>query len=51
MIYTQENLLPKTADYTMFLTKAVYKFKIDFEEARNKYGKFTYRQWKELLNK
>lgn len=43
------DLLPTCTEYAYFLDKAVEKLKISIEEARNKYGLFTYGQWKELL--
>ena len=35
--------------YKKFLDEAVLKFKISIEEARKKYGLYTYGQWQELL--
>lgn len=56
-VYTQyhkfeaakRDLLPTCNEYAHFLDKAVEKLKITRDEARNKYGLFTYGQWKELL--
>jgi len=41
--------LPSCTEYSYFLDTAVNKLKISRDEARNKYGLFTYGQWKELL--
>jgi hypothetical protein len=41
--------LPTCQDYANFLQLAVMKFKISTEQARKKYGLFTYEQWKEVL--
>jgi len=48
---TIDNMLPKIMDYTNFLNKAIEKFNISIEEARTKYGRYTYKQWEELLIK
>jgi len=45
----RKDLLPTCTDYSFFLDKAVEKLKITKDEARDKYGKFTYGQWKDLL--
>lgn len=45
-----ENLLPNIQDYRHFLESAVKKFNIDINTARNLYGKYTYKQWIQLLN-
>jgi hypothetical protein len=44
-----ENLLPTALDYGVFLQQAASKFNISVNEARGKYGLFTYQQWDELL--
>jgi hypothetical protein len=45
----RKDLLPTVADYTHYLDKATEKLKISRDEARNKYGLYTYFQWSELL--
>jgi hypothetical protein len=45
------NVLPKVEDYRILLHKAVEMFNISFENARMKYGKFTYQDWENLLTK
>ena len=42
--------LPTVSDYRNFLEKAVNKFNLTINQARNLYGNFTYKQWNELLN-
>lgn len=44
-----KNILPTCYDYKKFLNEVVLKFKISIEEARKKYGLYTYGQWQELL--
>jgi hypothetical protein len=44
------NVLPTVSDYTNYLNKVVNKFNISINEARNRYGKLTYKQWNNLLN-
>lgn len=41
--------IPTCNDYSNFLVKASIKFKISINEARTKYGLFTYNQWINLL--
>lgn len=45
----KKDLLPTVTEYSYFLDKATDKFKITKDEARTKYGLYTYGQWKELL--
>jgi hypothetical protein len=45
------NALPNCEDYRILLHKAVKTFNISFENARMKYGKFTYQDWENLLTK
>ncbi len=45
----KKDFLPTISEYSHFLDKAVEKLKITRDEARDKYGKFTHGQWKELL--
>jgi hypothetical protein len=45
----KKDFLPTISEYSFFLDKAQEKFKITRNEARDKYGKFTHGQWKELL--
>lgn len=45
----KKNYLPTISEYSYFLDKAESQLKISRDEARDKYGKFTYGQWKELL--
>jgi hypothetical protein len=45
----KKDLLPTCNEYNYFLDKAEEKLKISKDEARDKYGLFTYGQWKELL--
>lgn len=44
------NSLPTCLDYSNFLDRAMNRFKITRDEARHKYGQFTYDQWNKLLN-
>ena len=46
---TKSDCLPTCTDYAHFLDAAIEKLKISRDEARAKYGQYTYRQWKELL--
>jgi|688.fasta_scaffold37842_15 hypothetical protein len=46
-----QDSLPTVADYRILLHKAVETFNISFENARMKYGKFTYQDWENLLTK
>ena len=43
------NVLPNCEDYRILLHKSVEKFNISFENARMKYGSYTYQQWENLL--
>lgn len=43
------NVYPLINHYNDFLQKAINKFGITLNEARTKYGLFTYNQWNELL--
>lgn len=45
------DILPTCNDYALFLRKASIKFNISIDACRNLYGKYTYRQWNNLLNK
>lgn len=45
----KKDFLPTITEYSYFLDKAESKFNITRNEARDKYGKFTHGQWKELL--
>jgi hypothetical protein len=45
------NTLPNCEDYRTLLHKAVEKFHISFENARMKYGRFTYQNWENLFNR
>ena len=45
----KKDFLPTCNEYSFFLSKAVSKFNINTNEARNKFGTFTHGQWKELL--
>lgn len=42
-------MLPTISEYSSFLDRAMNKFNISRDEARNKYGKYTEEQWRELL--
>jgi len=42
--------LPTITAYCLYLDKAMEKFSISRNEARNKYGLFTCEQWETLLN-
>jgi len=44
-----KNKLPSCLDYDIFLNKAASKFNISTNEARDKYGLYTYEQWQKLL--
>lgn len=46
--YTKDTI-PSVEDYRILLHKAVEKFNISFDKARESYGRFTYEQWNELL--
>ena len=46
-----KNKLPSCLDYDIFLNKAASKFNISTNEARDKYGLYTYEQWQKLLKK
>ena len=49
-MYRKElNTIPTSMDYSNYLYRAVAKFNIDVNQARNKYGTFTYKEWEELL--
>lgn len=43
------DFLPTVSDYGKLLCIACDKFKIDMNEARSKYGLYTWKQWDELL--
>ena len=43
------NFLPTCTEYASFLDRAVEELKISIDEARNKYGNFSKKQWKKLL--
>lgn len=42
--------LPPCSAYGSFLSAAMTKFNLSIDEARSKYGQFTYGEWKTLLN-
>jgi hypothetical protein len=46
----ESNTLPTSKVYGENLYKAIQKFGISESEARSKYGKYTIKQWDELLN-
>lgn len=46
---SKADYLPTVTEYSHFLDEAVKRLKISRDEARSKYGQFTYKQWKELL--
>jgi len=48
-LWLGSDILPTCEDYKRYLDEAVKQLKISREEARSKYGKFTYKQWKQLL--
>jgi hypothetical protein len=49
-IYRKElNTIPSSMDYSTYLYRAVSKFSIDVNQARNKYGTFTYKEWEDVL--
>jgi hypothetical protein len=50
MIRTNYNTLPPILVYTSFVKKASEKFKLSEDECRKKFGTFTIREWKKLLN-
>lgn len=45
----KKDFLPTISEYSFFLDKAQSKLGITRNEARDRYGKFTHGQWKELL--
>lgn len=45
-----KNILPNCEDYRILLHKAVEKFNISFDNAREKFGKFNYQDWENLFN-
>lgn len=45
----KKDILPTCTEYAYFLNKAVDKLKISIDDIRDKYGLYTYGQWKELL--
>lgn len=47
--FARKDLLPTCTDYAYFLNESVNRLKISIDEARDKYGLYTYGQWKELL--
>jgi hypothetical protein len=46
---TNNNLLPPIGLYSDLLYKASRKFNIGLNEVRSRYGRFTIKQWSELL--
>lgn len=46
-----KNVLPPCLMYKEFLQKAVKKFKISIDEARDRYGLLTINEWETLLSK
>ncbi|MCM1260693.1 MAG: hypothetical protein NC222_07050 [Staphylococcus sp.] len=49
-INKNDDTLPLVSDYRKFLDLLVSKTHIDRDEARDKYGMFTYRQWNDLFD-
>lgn len=47
--HARQHLIPSCSDYTYFLNESIKRLEISIEDARNKYGLYTYGQWKELL--
>ena len=45
----KKDFLPTISEYSYFLDEAQKRLNITRDEARNKYGKYTHGQWKELL--
>ena len=45
----KKDFLPTISEYSHFLDEAQKRLNITRDEARNKYGKYTHGQWKELL--
>lgn len=45
----KKDFLPTITEYSHFLDEAEKRLKISRDEARDKYGKYTHGQWKELL--
>lgn len=45
----KKDFLPTITEYSFFLSKAVEKFNITINDARDRYGLYTYGEWKELL--
>jgi len=50
-LWLGSDILPTCSDYKQYLDEAVKMLKISRDEARSKYGQFTYGQWKQLLIK
>jgi hypothetical protein len=48
-MFDKKDYLPTVMDYTKFLDKITIQLSISKEEARNKYGRYTYQQWYKLL--
>lgn len=45
----KKDILPTCTEYSYFLDQAEIRLKISRDDARSKYGQYTYGQWKELL--
>jgi len=45
----KKDMLPTITEYSHFLDEAQKRLKITRDEARDKYGRYTHGQWKELL--
>jgi len=41
--------LPTCLDYSVYLNRASTKLGISVDEARDRYGRYTYNQWEQLL--
>lgn len=48
-IMTKNDLWPTCFEYAHFLDLAVSKFKITIDEARERYGLYTYGEWIKML--
>lgn len=45
-----DNLLPTVEQYRIFLYSASEKFNLSLNECRDKFGKYTIKEWETLLN-
>ena len=50
LLEEEVDLLPLCLHYAELLQKATEKFSISMEEARKRYGVYTYKEWNALLN-